>query len=72
MRQETQTVSKDREPNYLTKLRRMIRRGELPVNPGLRNIEIRHEPDCAHHSGLPCSCDPEVVLLGEDCPAGDN
>lgn len=48
------------EPTYLRQVsdlaRRVAKVGTVTV------IDVLHDPDCAHWTGLPCDCKPDVRL----------
>lgn len=54
-------------PQYLRDLVDLHREGVLP--PGIHRVEVRHDHDCDHWRGRPCSCRPDLIaktLGGKD------
>jgi hypothetical protein len=50
------------EPNYLKKMRYLMRVGALPKDTGLHMINVYHDDWCGHLRGGRCDCSPDVRL----------
>jgi hypothetical protein len=52
-----------KEPNYLTKLNRMLAAGQIRLKgAGVHVLEVAHDDWCAIYQGQLCDCDPDVKL----------
>jgi len=52
-------------PNYLLKLRSLIRKDLIPKDTPLHTLDFYHDDECDIYkpNGV-CDCDPDVVLNG--------
>jgi hypothetical protein len=52
-----------KQPNYLTKLNRMLAAGQIRLKgTGVHVLDVTHEDWCAIYQGKTCDCDPDVKL----------
>jgi hypothetical protein len=51
-----------KEPNYVTKLRRLQAEGKTP-QAGVWHTDVRHDIWCAIFRDEPCNCDPEINFI---------
>lgn len=50
------------EPNYVSRLRRLVAEGKLPHGVGLHQVNVLHDDWCAIFKGERCNCDPDIQL----------
>ena len=61
------------EHNHITKLMKMIRAGELPIEPGIAHaVDVLHDDDCGIFDGGRCNCDPDIRLRWMQVAASRN
>jgi hypothetical protein len=59
-------------PNYIKKLRYLVKIGTIPLNVETHMIDVEHDNWCAIFKGKPCNCDPTIKLKASLASASRN